>query len=380
MIRFLNKVFCGDSLRLLAALPTASVDAVISDPMYGASTVYDWGPDPARGDPVKHWLYHQPIYRECLRVLKPAGVLAWAQSVCFKEHFDLWFGEPRKWTLYRHVGRRVSAHLWVVQTGERQPVNMNRDGVIGCAPMGSLKLLHPCVKPVEELLFMVEALTSPGQIVLDPFCGLGSTLMAAEELSRSWLGCDLSRHYCQVAMKRLDHLRRLGPERARPSADKPWFVPGGSPAGQSYRTPPGLFELLHGIFRFTVDAAASDANALLPRYWTERHDALRQDWSQETVFCNPPFNNIGPFLAKARTARKALVLVPLNFLTSRSFGPGADFIIIPKGRVNYFTGKERKVQPILGTCFLLYGELDPTEAAAVTGQGWQYFLNHEAVA
>src|SRR5690606_33531336 len=43
----------------------------------------------------------------------------------------------------------------------------------------------------------------PGQTVLDCCCGLGSTLVAAELLGRNWIGCDLSRTYCQVAMKRL---------------------------------------------------------------------------------------------------------------------------------------------------------------------------------
>ena len=54
---FLNKVFHGDARNLLRALPTASLDAVITDAMYGTSKncQYEWGPDPANGDPAKHW-------------------------------------------------------------------------------------------------------------------------------------------------------------------------------------------------------------------------------------------------------------------------------------------------------------------------------------
>ena len=51
---------------------------------------------------------------------------------------------------------------------------------------------------------MIESLTKPGQVVLDCFCGLNSTLIAAEQLGRRWIGCDLSRRYCQIAMKRID--------------------------------------------------------------------------------------------------------------------------------------------------------------------------------
>ncbi len=216
MNRFLNKVFCSDALKLLGAMTTVSVDAAISDPMYGANTVYDWGVDPARGDPATHWIYHEPIYQECRRVLKPGGVLAWAQSLRFSDYYQDWFGGHRKWTLLRRNGQRVGGHVWIVQTREQQPIDCATDCIVDCVPMGSLKRLgHNCIKPVEELLFMVENLTKPGQVVLDCFCGLGSTLLAAEEVSRLWIGCDLSRRYCQIAMKRMDDLRRLGPERFR---------------------------------------------------------------------------------------------------------------------------------------------------------------------
>lgn len=48
---------------------------------------------------------------------------------------------------------------------------------------------------------MIECLTKPAQIVLDCFCGLGSTLLAAQQLGRRWIGCDRSRNYCKIAMK-----------------------------------------------------------------------------------------------------------------------------------------------------------------------------------
>lgn len=48
MARFVNKVFHGNARSLLRALPTASIDSVISDAMYGTAQTYqyDWGPDP----------------------------------------------------------------------------------------------------------------------------------------------------------------------------------------------------------------------------------------------------------------------------------------------------------------------------------------------
>ncbi len=216
--RFINKVFHEDALMLLQALPTASVDAVITDPMYGTGrkVEYDWGPDPAGGDPAKHWFYHEPMYQECRRVLKAGCAVAWAQSPKFHNYFSVWFGGHRLWTLtrYRQRGRNATGHVWIVQTREQKPVEFpHRDSLISfetifsSAAPDAMTLrehnLHPCVKPVEEMAFMIDVLTKHGQIVLDCFCGLGSTLLAAEQLGRRWIGCDLSKQYCQRAMKRL---------------------------------------------------------------------------------------------------------------------------------------------------------------------------------
>jgi DNA modification methylase len=97
-------------------------------------------------------------------------------------------------------------NIWVVQTRDQQPIPFppDRDAVIFSQGLGRLREWHPCAKTVEEMLFLVESLSAPGQIVLDPFCGTGSTLVAAQRLGRRWIGCDLSRKYCQIALWRLD--------------------------------------------------------------------------------------------------------------------------------------------------------------------------------
>jgi site-specific DNA-methyltransferase (adenine-specific) len=209
--RFINKVFHGDVRRLLRALPTASVDAVITDAMYGTARNcrYDWGLDPARGNPAKHWQYHEPIYQECRRVLKPGGVLAWGQGPKFILYFDNWFGPHRIWSpLWSAHGLNFVPNVWVVQTQDRRAIEHPNDMIVRVdrRSFAPLKKLHPCPKPVEEMAFMVKALTKPGQLALDCFCGIGSTLVAAELLRRRWIGCDLSKRYCQIAMKRLAEL------------------------------------------------------------------------------------------------------------------------------------------------------------------------------
>jgi DNA modification methylase len=56
------------------------------------------------------------------------------------------------------------------------------------------------------MLFLVDALTKPGQIVLDPFSGIGSTLVAASLPKRAFVGCDVSQLYYRFAKKRLAEL------------------------------------------------------------------------------------------------------------------------------------------------------------------------------
>jgi len=217
MDKFCNKVFHGNAFSLLSELPSASIDACITDTMYGTAKdyQYDWGIDPANGDPDLHWDYHAPMYQECRRVLKPNGVLAWAQGAKFCQRFGDWFGGHRVWTLTRFSikGMNATRHNWIVQTKEQQPIEFpHRDSLVIYENIGPLPKLHPCTKPVEELMFLIESLTQPGQIVLDCCCGLGSTLVASKFLGRRWIGCDLSKTYCQIAMKRLAEAKKLDGE------------------------------------------------------------------------------------------------------------------------------------------------------------------------
>ena len=65
------------------------------------------------------------------------------------------------------------------------------------------------------------------------------------------------------------------------------------------RTPRSLFDPLHAEHAFTIDVAASEDNALLPRFYDRRLDGLRQSWVQEMVWCNPPYSDIASWVTKA---------------------------------------------------------------------------------
>ena len=80
----------------------------------------------------------------------------------------------------------ATGHVWIVQTRERTPIEFPpEDSLVMYQNMGrELTKSHPCVKPPEEMAFLIKHLTEPGQIVLDCCCGLGSTLVSAKLMQR----------------------------------------------------------------------------------------------------------------------------------------------------------------------------------------------------
>ena len=63
---------------------------------------------------------------------------------------------------------------------------------------------HPTVKPVSMMAYLIKIYSPPGGIVLDPFCGSGSTGVAAIQESREFVGIDLSQHYVDIATQRCE--------------------------------------------------------------------------------------------------------------------------------------------------------------------------------
>src|ERR1039458_9336840 len=62
---------------------------------------------------------------------------------------------------------------------------------------------HPCPKPLKWMEWMVERCSFEGQMILDPFCGSGTTLMAAKKLGRHFIGFELDEKYCKIARERV---------------------------------------------------------------------------------------------------------------------------------------------------------------------------------
>src|SRR5271157_6450797 len=65
------------------------------------------------------------------------------------------------------------------------------------------KNIHPAVFPISLPAHFIKLLTHRGELVLDPFVGIGTTLLAAQDLGRNAVGFDLKEEYIEVTKKRL---------------------------------------------------------------------------------------------------------------------------------------------------------------------------------
>ena len=138
------------------------------------------------------------------------------------------------------------------------------------------------------------------------------------------------------------------------------------------------FAPLHERFRFTVDAAASTANARLPRYWTAENDALSRPWAGERVWCNPPYSagSLERWVGKAlfdmdspcTAADLIVMLVPANRTEQRWWqelvepyrdrGEGFSVEFLP-GRMRFLRNGAPAIaaneRPPFGCCLLIWG-------------------------
>ena len=73
------------------------------------------------------------------------------------------------------------------------------------APSAKERLGYPTQKPLALLEKIIKASSNKGDIVFDPFCGCGTTLVASHNLGRKWVGIDISPTACKLMVKRLKH-------------------------------------------------------------------------------------------------------------------------------------------------------------------------------
>lgn len=209
---FLNRVLHGDCTRIMPVMPSESIDFVLTDPPYLVNYRSRTGQTVAN-DNNPAWL--EPAFREIHRVLEDGG---------FCLSFYGWNAVDQFMQAWRKAGLRVVGHVvfrkpyasstrFFQHQHEQAYLLAKGNAMLPAKPFGDVldwsytgNRLHPTQKPLTILRPFIQAFCPPGGIVLDPFCGSGSTLVAASQTGRHYVGIELDGRHCTTAGLRLASL------------------------------------------------------------------------------------------------------------------------------------------------------------------------------
>ncbi|MFT3989412.1 site-specific DNA-methyltransferase [Aestuariivirga sp.] len=265
-----NRILVGDCLTELKRIPTGSVDLVFADPPYNLQLSGNLTrPDQSRVDAVDDdWdkfssfaaydKFTHAWLKECRRALKPDGALwvigsyhnifrvgAILQDLGFWILNDIVWRKTNPMPNFR--GRRfTNAHETLIWAGRSQEtkytfhyeamkifnddLQMRSDWTLSLCTGGERlkndagQKLHPTQKPEALLHRVLLSSTNPGDVVLDPFFGTGTTGAAAKQLGRVFVGIEQDETYAEAAMARImateqlpaEALKVTTPKRAEP--------------------------------------------------------------------------------------------------------------------------------------------------------------------
>jgi modification methylase len=244
-----GRIIVGDCVAQMAALPAASVDLVFADPPYNLQLKGDLKrPDDSRVEAVdddwdkfasfaEYDAFTRAWLAACRRLLKPAGTLWVIGSYhniyrvgAILQDLGFWILNDVVWRKSNPMpnfrGRRLTnAHetlIWAAreQTSRytfnyealkagNEDVQVRSDWTLPlCTGEERLKQqdggkLHPTQKPEALIARAILAASRPGDVVLDPFFGTGTTGAAAKRLGRSFIGIERERGYARAAEKRI---------------------------------------------------------------------------------------------------------------------------------------------------------------------------------
>lgn len=214
-------LYHGDSREALEAMGNKSVASVITDPPYSDNTHKMAKTNKGKGHGVKAVDFTSVTLEELEQAFVQMGRVSqrWVvANVDYKHAFHFDWQPPRGLRMLR-VGVWVKPNPMPQISGDRPGQGweaiafMHRDdvkptwngggraGVWTAAPAQNMG--HPTSKPLSMLRDWVRLFTNPGDTVLDPYAGSGTTLRAAADEGRKAIGYEIDERYCEVAAKRL---------------------------------------------------------------------------------------------------------------------------------------------------------------------------------
>ena len=251
----LNTILNGDCVEVMNTLPEASVDLIFADPPYNLQLKGELHrPDNSRVDAVDdHWdqfssfaaydSFTRAWLKAAKRLLKPNGALWVIGSYHNIFRVGAALQDEGFWLLNDVVWRKsnpmpnfrgkrfTNAHetmIWASKSegakytfnyealkALNEGIQMRSDWVLPiCSGGERLKddngdKAHPTQKPEALLHRVLVGCTRPGDVVLDPFFGTGTTGAVAKMLGRDWIGIEREETYRAVAQARLDGIRKF---------------------------------------------------------------------------------------------------------------------------------------------------------------------------
>ena len=232
-----NRIYNGDCLEIMKSWPDASVDMIFTDPPYGnknldgdlaSSRVGVKGGRQKAAVAIKNDSVEDTarvlrgLFIEAARILKPTGVICCmtgggGPGISFA-HFmiemdaHLSFFQAIIWDKSARgngMGWRYRRNYEFVLVGFKKggklawaDDSVAVPNIVQTPPVANED--HPTQKPVDLMASFIRWHTQPGDIVVDPFCGSGSTLIAAERMGRKWIGVELDEAFYPVARERMD--------------------------------------------------------------------------------------------------------------------------------------------------------------------------------
>lgn len=167
-----NTIIHGDSLTVLRQMEPESVDAIITDPPYGINYVSQTG---ASIKNVKSEVIWDKVYHG----------MGDTKAAFAPSHENIVFAVKGKYSF---------------------PGSRPKD-LVTFPKINSSKMVHPTEKPVGLLANLISSVTKPGDLILDPFAGSGSTLVAAKKTGRRFIGIELDDEYFSTAQRRIEEVR-----------------------------------------------------------------------------------------------------------------------------------------------------------------------------
>ena len=204
-------IILGDFREVGRDIPDESVALVFTDPPYDAASLGLYG----------------EVAKLAARVLLPGGsMIAYAPNYALpavyescQEYLSYWWTiavlYSRPHALMREFGVRVAYKplVWFTKGGRFNKQHILTDAIEG--GVGRKKTEHEWQQGIVEAETIIKALTSPDDLILDPMCGSGTTLLAARRCGRPWLGIELKTETASLARERLAGFNSPAPQNSR---------------------------------------------------------------------------------------------------------------------------------------------------------------------